>query len=164
MAQRGGIRQHRTAAAKEAVQKMPNDRGLKMVLASQLADSGQPEAGLQQVKSLLKGTPEDRDAYIALSQMYSRQKRWSEAEEAIAKAEQLSSKPDDKEYAGFVKGSIYERQKKYDEAEQAFKQVLSSDAQNANVLNYLCYMLADRGVRLEEALGYIKKALDLDQR
>jgi len=151
-----------TAAAKEAVQKMPNDRGLKMVLASQLADSGQPEAGLQQVKSLLKGTPEDRDAYIALSQMYSRQKRWSEAEESINKAEQLSTKPDDKEYAAYVKGSIYERQKKYDEAEQAFKQVLSNDAQNANVLNYLGYMLADRGVRLDEALAYIKKALDLD--
>src|SRR5262249_47330290 len=151
-----------TAAAKEAVQKMPNDRGLKMVLASQLADSGQPEAGLQQVKALLKGAPEDRDAYIALAQMYSRQKRWGDAEESINKAEQLSTKPDDKEYAAFVKGSIFERQKKYDEAEQAFKQVLNSDAQNANALNYLGYMLADRGVRLEEAVGYIKKALDLD--
>jgi tetratricopeptide (TPR) repeat protein len=151
-----------TAAAREAVQKMPNDRGLKMVLASQLADSGQAEAGLQQVKSMLKGTPEDRDAYIALAQMYSRQKRWSEAEESIGKAEQLSSKPDDKEYAVFVKGSIFERQKKYDEAEQAFKQVIASDSQNANALNYLGYMLADRGVRLEEALGYIKKAVDLD--
>ena len=29
-------------------------------------------------------------------------------------------------------------------------------------LNYLGYMLADRGVRLEEAVGYLKKALELD--
>ena len=151
-----------TAAAREAVQKVPNDRGLKMVLASQLADTGQPDAAIQQVKSLLKGTPEDREVYIALAQMYSRLKRWNESEEAIGKADQLSSKPDDKEYTAFIKGSIFERQKKYDEAEQAFKEVLTINPQSATTLNYFGYMLADRGVRLDEAVGYIKKALDLD--
>jgi tetratricopeptide (TPR) repeat protein len=151
-----------TAAAKEAVQKLPNDRGLKMVLASQLADSGQGDTAIQQVKALLKGNAEDREVYIALSQMYTRLKRWNEAEQALAKAEQLSSKPEDKLYAVFVKGSVYERQKKYDQAEEAFKQVLSGDPQNAVALNYLGYMLADRGVRLEEALNYLKKAIALD--
>ena len=151
-----------TAAAKEAVQKLPKDRGLKMVLASQLADSGDPETGLNQVKAMLQGKPEDREVYIALSQMYSRLKRWPEAEEAIKKADELSSKQDDKEYTTFVKGSIYERQKKYDAAEEAFKQVLASDPQNAMTLNYLGYMLADRGVRLDEALNLIKKAVELD--
>src|SRR5436853_1556066 len=150
------------AAAKEAVEKLPNDRGLKMVLASQLADSGQPEVGLQQVKSLLTGKPEDREVYIALAQMYSRLKRWNEAEEAISKADQLSTKPDDKQYTNFVKGSIYERQKKYDQAETQFKQILAADPQNAMTLNYFGYMLADRGVRLDEALGYIKKAVELE--
>jgi len=150
------------AAAKEAVEKLPNDRGLKMVLASQLADSGQPEVGLQQVKSLLTGKPEDREVYIALAQMYSRLKRWNEAEEAISKAEQLSTKPDDKQYTNFVKGSIYERQKKYETAETQFKQILAADPQNAMTLNYFGYMLADRGVRLDEALGYIKKAVELE--
>src|SRR5207244_1024972 len=63
--------QQATDTAKEAVQKLPNDRGLKMVYASQLADMGQAEAGLQQVKALLKGKPEDREVYITLAQMYS---------------------------------------------------------------------------------------------
>ena len=151
-----------TAAAKEAVQKLPNDRGLKMVLASQLADMGQPEEGLNQVKSLLKGNADDREVYIALSQMYSRLKRWKEAEEAINKADQLSSKPEDKQYATFIRGSIYERQKKYDQAEESFKQILAGDPQNAMTLNYMGYMLADRGVRLDEALNYIKKAVELE--
>jgi tetratricopeptide (TPR) repeat protein len=151
-----------TAAAKEAVQKLPNNRELKMVLASQIADSGQPDAGIQQVKSLLKGTPEDREVYIALAQMNSRLKRWPDAEEAITKAEQLSTKPEEKQYTTFVKGSIYERQKKYELAEDQFKRILADDPQNAMTLNYFGYMLADRGVRLEEALGYIKKAIDLD--
>src|SRR5260370_9959711 len=109
--------QQATDTAREAVQKVPNDGSLKMVYASQLADMGQADAGLQQVKSLLKGGPEDRDVYITLSQMYSRLKRWPEAEEALDKAEQLSAKDEDRQYIYFLRGSTFERQKKYDPAE-----------------------------------------------
>jgi len=154
--------QQATDAAKEAVQKLPNDRGLKMVYAAQLADMGQPDAGLQQVKAQLKGTPEDREVYITLAQMYSRLKRWPEAEEALDKAEQLSTKPDDKEYVDFLRGSTYERQKKYEQAEEMFRKVLVSDPQNATALNYLGYMLADRSTKLDEALNFIKKAVALE--
>src|SRR5882757_4293529 len=154
--------QQATDTAKEAVQKLPNDRPLKMVYAAQLADTGQADAGLQQVKSLLKGTPEDREVYITLSQMYSRLKRWPEAEAALDKAEPLSAKDEDKQYIYFLRGSTYERQKKYEPAEEMFRKVLTGDPQNATALNYLGYMLADRGVKLDEALGLIKKAVDLD--
>ncbi|HKS75140.1 MAG TPA: tetratricopeptide repeat protein [Terriglobales bacterium] len=154
--------QQATDVAKEATAKLPKSRGLKMVYAAQLADMGQPEAGLEQVKSLLKGGPEDREVYITLSQMYSRLKRWPDAEAALDKAEQLSTKDDDKEYVWFLRASSYERQKKYDEAEETFRKVLQSDPQNATALNYLGYMLADRGVKLDEALTLIKKAVDLD--
>jgi predicted Zn-dependent protease len=154
--------QQATDTAREAVQKLPNNRSLKMVYAAQLSDMGQADAGLQQVKALLKGTPEDRDVYITLSQMYSRLKRWPEAEAALDKAEQLSTKDEDKQYVYFLRGSTYERQKKYDPAEEMFRKVLAGDPQNATALNYLGYMLADRGVKLDEALGMIKKAVDLD--
>ncbi len=154
--------QKATDAAKEATQKLPNDRGLKMVYAAQLADMGQVDAGLEQVKSLLKGTPEDRDVYITLAQMYTRLKRWPEAEAALDKAAELSTKDEDKEYVEFLRGSTYEREKKYDQAEEVFRKVLATDPQNAAVLNYLGYMLADRGVKLDEALIMIKKAVELD--
>jgi len=152
-----------TEAAREAVQKLPEDRGLKLVLAGQLADTpGEADAAITQVKSLLKGTPEDREVYIALAQIESRLKRYKDAEEAIAQAEKLSTKTEEKNYALFVAGSIFERQKKYEAAEEAFKKVLADDPNNAVALNYLGYMLADRGVRLEEALNYIKKAVEID--
>jgi len=151
-----------TAVAREAVAKLPNNRDLRLVLDSQIADQGDPDKALADARTLLKGTPEDREIYIALAQMDSRLKRWTEAEEAIAKAYQLSTKPEDKQYVDFMRGSMYERQKKYDEAEQAFKRVLSQDPQNATALNYLGYMLADRGVRMDEAISYIKKAVQLD--
>lgn len=151
-----------TAVAQEAVNRLPQDRNLKLVLAGQLADSGQADSALEQAKSLLKGTTDDRDVYIALAQMYSRLKRWPEAEDNIRKAQQLSTKPEDRQYVDFILASIYERQKKYDQAEDTFKHVIAADPNNAVALNYLGYMLADRGIRLEEAMGYIKRAVQLD--
>jgi tetratricopeptide (TPR) repeat protein len=151
-----------TAAAKEAVQKLPNDRELRMVLDAQLADSGDPEKPLADVRSLLKGTPEDREVYLRLAIMYTRLKRWSDAEEALNKAGQLSTKPEDKEYVEFLRGSTYEREKKYDEAEAEFRKILAANPQNAATLNYLGYMNADRGVQLEESLTYVKQAVSLE--
>jgi tetratricopeptide (TPR) repeat protein len=144
-----------TAAAKEAVQKMPNDRDLRMVLDSQLADTGDPEKPLADVRSLLKGKPEDREVYLRL-------KRWSEAEQALAKAEELATKPEEKEYVYFLRGDTYQRQKKYEEAEAEFRKVLAITPQSAATLNYLGYMNADRGVKLDESLNYIKQALTIE--
>jgi len=154
--------QQATAVAKEATQKLPNNRDLRMVLDGQLADTGEPDKALKDVRSMLKGTPEDREVYITLAQMNTRLKRWNEAEEALGKAEQLSTKPEDKAYVYFLRGSTYERQKKFEQAEEMFRKVLANDPQNAMTLNYLGYMLADRGIKLDEALGYIKKAVELD--
>ncbi len=97
-----------------------------------------------------------------LGNMYIRLKRWKEAEESLNKALELSTKPEDKDYANFLMAEAYERQKKYEPAEQIFKKLLVSDPNSGMVLNYLGYMLADRGVRVEEALGYLKKAVQLD--
>jgi tetratricopeptide (TPR) repeat protein len=99
---------------------------------------------------------------VALAQMNTRLKRWADAEAALNKAEQLSTKPEDKQYVAFLRGSTYERQKKYDEAEAEFRKVLAAEPQSAVTLNYLGYMNADRGVRLEESLNYIKQAVSLE--
>lgn len=151
-----------TAIAREGVAKLPNERGLKLVLASQLADTGQPEDALKTAQSMLKGNEEDREVYIAIAQMNSRLRRWNDADAALDKAEGLTTKSDDKLNLNFIRGSFYERQKKFEKAEQMFQLVLKDDPRNASALNYLGYMLADRGVRLDEALGYIRKAVELE--
>jgi len=154
--------QKATDVAKEAVQKVPKSIDLKMVLAAQQADTGDADKALKDVRALLKGEPSDRQVYITLAQMNTRLRRFNDAEQALDKAEQLSTKPDDKEYIWFLRGSTFERAKHYGEAEEQFKKVLASDPQHASALNYLGYMLADQNTKLEEALGYIKKAVDLD--
>jgi len=154
--------QQATDAAKEAITKFPEDRTLKMTYATQIAETGSPEDGLQKLKATLKGGPEDRDVYITLANLYTRLRRYPEAEEATEKAAKLSSKAEEKQGVDFLRGTVYERQKKYDQAEDQFRRVLTVDPQNTAALNYLGYMLADRNVKLEEAFGMIKKAVDLD--
>jgi len=152
-----------TATAKEAVQKMPNDRDMRMVLDAQLADTGEVDKSLADVHSLLKGTPEDREVYLRLGIMYTRAKRWKDAEESLAKAQDMSTKIDDKAYAWFLLGDTLNREKKYDEAEVYFRKILGAisptDPQIAATLNYLGYMNADRGVKLDESLAFIKQAV-----
>jgi tetratricopeptide (TPR) repeat protein len=154
--------QKATETAREATQKLPNSRRLKMVYASQLADNGQTDEGLQQVKALLKGTPDDREVYVALANMCNRLKRWQDAEAALDKADQLATKQEDKDNIAFLRAAALERQKKYDQAEEIFRKILVTSPDNAAVLNYLGYMFADHGVRLDEALTMIKKAVDLE--
>ena len=154
--------QKATDVAREASQKLPNSRRLKMVYASQIADMGQPEEGLKQVQALLNGSPEDREVYVALANMYSRLKRWPDAEAALDKAEPLATKPEDKANIEFLRAADFERQKKYDEAEAAFRKILTQTPDNAAVLNYLGYMLADHTMKLDDALAMIKKAVDLE--
>ena len=155
-----------TAVAKEAAQKMPGDRDLRMVLDAQLADTGETDSALTDIRSMLKGGPEDREVYIRLGIIYTRAKRWHDAEESLNKAEQMSIKAEDKAYIWFLRGDVYQRQKMFNQAEDEFRKVLSatapSDPQVAATLNYLGYMNADRGVKLEESLNYIKQALTFE--
>jgi len=155
-----------TAAAKEAVQKLPDDRDLRIVLDAQLADTGETDKAISDVRSMLKGGQEDREVYVRLGIMYTRAKRWNDAMEALGKAEQLSTKTDDKAYVWFLRGDVYQHQKMFDQAEAEFKKVLNSvspsDPQSGATLNYLGYMNADRGVKLDESLTYIKQALVLE--
>ncbi len=155
-----------TAVAKEAVQKLPNDRDLRMVLDAQLADMGQVDQAVADIRTMLKGGPEDREVYVRLGIIYTRAKLWNDALEALAKAEELSTKSDEKAYMAFLRGDLYQRQKMFDQAEVEFKKVLGmtppTDPQAAATLNYLGYMNADRGVKLEESLAYIKQALTFE--
>jgi uncharacterized protein HemY len=113
-------------------------------------------------KGMLKNTPDDRVIWVTLGQIYTRVRKWKEAEDALSKATPYTTKKDDTIYLLFLKGGLAERQKHYEPAEQYFHQALELDPSNAAVLNYLGYMLADKGSRLPEALKMIRKAVEIE--
>lgn len=61
----------------------------------------------------------------------------------------------------FALGVVYEQENQVDSATWAFEQVLKIDPDNSQALNYLGYMLADRGLKLDYAYDLIKKANEL---
>jgi len=147
--------------AQAARQKYPEDRAVRMAYASVLADVGNVDEGVAELRPLLNGQ-RDREIYLAMAQLYEKGKRFTEMAKVLDAAEKLSESNPDKEAIHFMRGAMYERMKKYDAAEAEFRKVLEINPQSAGALNYLGYMLADRNVRLEEAYKLIRQAVDLD--
>jgi tetratricopeptide (TPR) repeat protein len=150
--------------ARKAVAGDPKDSDLKLMLAGELADHGQPDEALAMAKGLLDGAKpeEQRGIWLAIGQMNVRLKRYKDAEDAFDKAEPLTTKKEDRTYLFFLRGELAERQKHMDEAEQFFNKALALDPQNAMTLNYVGYMWADKGEKLPEALKMIKKAVEIE--
>jgi tetratricopeptide (TPR) repeat protein len=150
------------AEAKKALSQDPKSEEATVTLALLYGEKSETSEGMQLLEGLLKGTDADQEIYLDIAQVQVRGKKFNEAEQAAFKAEQLAQDPQAREGAWFMLGSIYERQKKYDQAEQQFRKVLDVNPNNAPVLNYFGYMLADRGIRIEEATSMIQHALKED--
>jgi tetratricopeptide (TPR) repeat protein len=145
---------------REAMAKYPSDSSIRASQALLLGENSQTDDAVKLLQTDLKGTPDDRDTYLNLSQVYERGKRFSDAEEAARKAESFAKGPQDNETAWLMLGAVYERQKQFDKAEIEFKKVLEVNPKNAQVLNYYGYMLADRGTRLDEAQDLVQRGVD----
>jgi len=147
-------------AGKEAIAKYPDDSSIRSSLAMMLGEAQQPDEAIKLLQAGLKGGAGDRETFLSYAQIYERSHRFSEAEAAARKAESLAVQPADNELAWLILGAIFERQKQYEKAEEEFKKVIDVNPKNAMVLNYYGYMLADRGIRLDEAHDLIQRALD----
>jgi tetratricopeptide (TPR) repeat protein len=148
--------------SRKAVEADPKNQDFKLMLAAELADQGKVDEGIAMIKALLNNTDNDRVIWLALGQMDVRLKRWKDAEDDFNKAGALTTKKEDRTYLLFLRGELAERQKHYEPAEQYFRQALDLDPGSAMTLNYLGFMLADKGIRLTEALTMIRKAVELE--
>jgi tetratricopeptide (TPR) repeat protein len=61
----------------------------------------------------------------------------------------------------FALAVVYEQTGKITESMAAFEEIIAKDPKNAGALNYLGYMLADRGERLEYARALIERAIEI---
>ena len=147
--------------ADAAIKKFPNDREVRVERASLLAEMGKTDAAVSDVKKLLDGK-DDRAIDLALSELYVKGRKFDEAAKALDAAEKLSESEEDKIDVWFKRGAMFEREKNVAASETEFRKVLAVMPDNPATLNYLGYMLADRNLRLPEALTMIQKAVDRD--
>jgi tetratricopeptide (TPR) repeat protein len=142
-----------------ALKESPNSRQLQIISADMVAEKGKVDEGIKALESLSKGSQPDLQLLSAMSEIYQRAKKWDEAQAVLDRA--ARSFPMESEVY-FLQGAMYEKQKKDAEAEKAFRRSLELDNDSPATLNYLGYMFADRGVKLDEALMLIQKAVDSD--
>jgi tetratricopeptide (TPR) repeat protein len=147
--------------ADAALKKYPNDRPIALEHASLLSQLGEFDAAIKEFKGL-SDSGKDRDVMLFISQVQEKAKRFAEESKTLDTVEALSSTPPEKEAVIFHRGAMYERQKNYDAAEQQFRKVIEGNPKNAEAMNYLGYMFADRGVRLDEAQQLVARALEIE--
>jgi tetratricopeptide (TPR) repeat protein len=137
----------------------PGDQRVIRLEAEALRASGRTDEGQALLTAALDANPGDAGAHLALAEYQSQAGKFDAAMDVIDRA--ATRFPGDLSVA-FEAGAILERQKRFADAERKFREVLAKDPLHAQALNYLGYMLADRGERLDEAVGYIKRALESD--
>jgi tetratricopeptide (TPR) repeat protein len=94
-----------------------------------------------------------------------KRKEYSAALKHFTAAEVIARATDPKrlnEAFYFQLGAVYERNGDFEQAEIYFQKCLDRAPDFAEALNYLGYMWADRGVKLEKARELIEKAVKLD--
>jgi tetratricopeptide (TPR) repeat protein len=149
-------------AATAAAKAMPTNHDIQLTYARQLADSGKVDEALKLANAQLAGTPDDRDVYFTIADINVRDKRWKDASEILDKAETLATKPEEKAFVAYYRGTVAERQKLFDQAEIEFRKGLQLSPDFAPIQNYLGYMLAERGQKLDEAVAMLKKVVSFD--
>lgn len=142
-----------------AAQRHPDNLSLSRLEAQALSGNGEFDGAVSVLRSVLETHPDEPFAYVALANLYGEADQFDEAQRILEAA--------DKRVPGnqsilYQLGAISERQQQYADAERLFRQVLAGDPQHAAALNYLGYMLADRGVRLEESVALLRRAIAID--
>jgi tetratricopeptide (TPR) repeat protein len=156
-------RDYKTArqTADAAVKKYPNDRPLLLEHAALLGEMGQYDASISEFKALTDAS-NDREIQIQIAEIQQKAKRFADERKTLDHAETLSSTEQEKQAVTMMRASLFEGEKNYEALEEQIRGILKGNPNNANALNYLGYVYADRGIKLEEAQQMITKALELE--
>ena len=142
-----------------AQERRPDNLSLSRLEAQALSGNGELDEAVSVLRSALEIHPDEPFAYVALANLYGDADQFDEAQRILEAADE---RVPGNESILFQLGAVSERQQQYADAERRFRQVLAGDPQHAGALNYLGYMLADRGVRLEESVALLRRAIAID--
>ncbi|MEP3259921.1 MAG: tetratricopeptide repeat protein [Roseibium sp.] len=112
--------------------------------------------------ALIAADPSELEAIISLGNVLRTHKMFEEAEEIYTKG--LATIPEvgqEHWLLFYFRGICRERLDKWESSEADFRKALELSEDQPLVLNYLGYSLVDQGLKLDEALDMIEKAVEL---
>jgi tetratricopeptide (TPR) repeat protein len=144
------------ALARKTRADQPDDLRLARLEAEALRLGGRQDEAVTVLEAMVKRQAANPMAHVALAQLYQDTDRGTQAVKVLQDAQ--AQFPADSAIT-FEMGAIFEKQRKFTEAEAAFRKVIAQEPDHGPALNYLGYMLAERGERLAESIDLIKRAL-----
>lgn len=135
-----------------------------------LEQLGRGKEAVKHLTGLIDTRPDDVDALSALGNVYRSRKMFKEAAEVYDRAIAKLASPGRANWDLFYfRGIARERTKRWEEAETDLRKALELmpeplGRERALVLNYLGYSLVDQHLKLDEALGMLRRAVELRPR
>lgn len=135
-----------------------------------LEAKGRKEEAVKHLEAAINDDPTDLEALSALGGLHRGRKEFGKAAEYYERAIAQVRTPERHHWSLFyARGIAYERTKRWPQAEADLKKALelipeSMSANRALVLNYLGYSWVDQGMNLDEALGMLRRAVELKPR
>jgi tetratricopeptide (TPR) repeat protein len=155
----GGDHRETERVMAEAERRHPADLELKVFRGEMLLARQHAAEARALYDGLLREKGRTAEVYGRIGEALLRRKRYDLAETVLVEA--VKRHPTD-DGLWFARGAAAERLGRTREAERLLARAIRLNPNNAMALNYLGYMLADRGERLEEALDLVRRALEID--
>lgn len=143
----------------EAMRRFPDHLDLRILEGEALIAKGDRPQAKQYYRDLLDESGHPAQGYVSVSEALLRQNLYEEADSFLEEGTLLHP-GNDQLY--FARGAAMERLGRISEAERYLVKAIGLNPDNAVALNYLGYMLADRGLKLDDSLAYIERALAMD--
>jgi tetratricopeptide (TPR) repeat protein len=145
--------------AREALARDPNQPRLVRLRAQALLKAGNSADANKLLEDNVAKQPENREYVVGLADLYADQKRTADA---VRMLEQARKTFGDDQALTMRMANVYEAAGQLDAAEQELRKLVSADPLDADALNSLSYMFAERGVRLDEAIELAERALKIE--
>ena len=137
------------ALAREALGRDPNQPRMVRLRAQSLLKAGKAAEANKLLEDGVAKQPDNREFVVGLADLYADQKRTADAVRVLEQARKTFG---DDQAITMRLANVYEGAGRLDEAEKELRRLMSEDPLNADAMNSLGYMLADRGLRLPEAV------------
>ena len=138
----------------------PLHRNAAIQMAANLDSLDRADEAQKHLEALIKQNPDDLEAIMALGNVLRGHKKFAECANVYSKGVSAIQKPEKANWVVYYfRGICYERSKQWAKAEADLTKALELFPDQPHVLNYLGYSWIDQGIKLDEGMEMIKKAV-----
>jgi len=145
--------------ARAGLEARPGTDQFEILLGEAMLVRGNGPGALAEFEAILQRHDHAVETTLGIADTLMRRHHYAEAEPFLADG--LRRHPGDDRLL-FAQGAVAERLGRFEEAERSLGRAVIANPNNAMALNYLGYMLAQRGRRLPDSVLYVERAVALD--